>query len=248
MPTPMSTPALSPTPPALDDLILRAGRHPDRTPDRICLLEAAAWWAGEPHSATPDCVSSVLVFVGHRLNDCLDHDLRQQLRAYVPAMVATRGDGRDTTRAWAAVNWTTRVDTPAWLRAVGLHDDAAGLRQLAPVDNPAAARAAAGLLRHTETRLTAARRDLDVRCGLDGHIWPAVAPASCISVAAAIGLPSRQLLDVLDARDVATRVCAHAAVLLAATRPDEYDATVAERHADAVRAYGVLVDGTTIAR
>jgi len=116
----------------LDTLQLGKGSHSN--PEQgLCLLEAAAYFAGERHSDRPQCVSPVLAAVGRRLNDLLPYDKRQRLVPLVPQLVNTRGDGLDDTRRIMAVDWAVRVATPAWLDAAGMADQAARLRALAPI-------------------------------------------------------------------------------------------------------------------
>ena len=114
----------------LEKITLESGAHESRE-DGMCLLEAAAWWAGERHSDYPACVSPVLAAYGRMLNDCLPADRRQQLRPFIPLLPGTAGDGRDQARGLMAADWLVRVYVPAWLDAAGL--DAAGLRGLPPV-------------------------------------------------------------------------------------------------------------------
>ena len=114
---------------ALATLTLKNGSHPD--PDSgLCVMEAAAWIAGEPHSDHPECVSPVLGAFMRRWNDDLDGEGRQKLKAFVPRVIGTAGDGQDEARGWLAADWLIRVHTPAWLDLAGITDAAAALRAL----------------------------------------------------------------------------------------------------------------------
>lgn len=114
---------------ALATLTLKNGSHPD--PDAgLCVMEAAAWVAGEPHSDHPACVSPVLATFMRRWNDDLDDEGRQKLKAFVPRAIGTAGDGQDEARGWLAADWLVRVHTPAWLELAGIADAAAALRAL----------------------------------------------------------------------------------------------------------------------
>jgi hypothetical protein len=74
----------------LTKLVLKHGSHPDR--DRgMCLMEAVAWFANEPHSDTPSCADPVLTSVGIRLNDRWSDEERQRLVPLIPLIVGTRG-------------------------------------------------------------------------------------------------------------------------------------------------------------
>lgn len=120
---------------ALDTIVLHSGAHPSRT-EGVCLLEAVAWWADEPHSDSPQCVCPVLGAFGRVWNDGMRSDAeRDQLKPYVPVLVGTRGTGEDAARrAWLALDWSVRVSTPAWLDLAGLADHAQRLRNLPDID------------------------------------------------------------------------------------------------------------------
>mgnify|MGYP001342146763 CR=1 FL=1 len=114
---------------ALATLTLKTGSHPD--PDAgLCVMEAAAWVAGEPHSDHPECVSPVLAAFMRSWNDDLDDEDRQKLKAFIPRVIGTAEDGRDERRGWLAADWLVRVHTPAWLELAGITDAAAALRAL----------------------------------------------------------------------------------------------------------------------
>ena len=118
----------------LDSVVLSSGAHSDRD-DGTCLLEAAAWWAGEPHSDQPGCVSPVLAGFGRSWNDGMRSDEeRASLRQYIPLLVGTAGDrDADERRAWMAADWLVRTCAPTWLRRAGLDDLAGRLAGLRPV-------------------------------------------------------------------------------------------------------------------
>ncbi len=114
------------------DYILAYGTH--ATPDDgRCAMEWVSHLAGEPHSDDPACVSPVLRAMCIALNDGLEHGPRQRLRPYLTRTIGTVDDGLDTYRAWLAMDWLTRVYTPAWLNLAGLRDTADSLTGLGPV-------------------------------------------------------------------------------------------------------------------
>src|SRR5690606_12434912 len=76
--------------PTLDEIILDSGAHPDRE-QGVCLMEAVAWVAGEPHSDHPRCVDVALAAYGRTLNDLLRDDERQLLVPLIPMLIGTRG-------------------------------------------------------------------------------------------------------------------------------------------------------------
>jgi hypothetical protein len=114
------------------DYILAYGTH--STPDDgRCAMEWVSHLAGEPHSDEPACVSPLLRAMCIALNDGMDHGPRQRLRPYLARTIGTADDGLDPGRAWMAMDWLTRVYTPAWLRLAELHRPADHLESLAPV-------------------------------------------------------------------------------------------------------------------
>lgn len=66
---------------------LRRGNH-DRPEDGLCVLEAVAWFEGEPHSDHPRCVCPVLAHFCRAFNDRLG-DRRQDLVPYIPRLANT---------------------------------------------------------------------------------------------------------------------------------------------------------------
>lgn len=129
----------------LGRIVLTQGANPTRT-HRLCLQEAVAWFADEPHSDRPRCVSPVLSQVGRVLGDRLPDGKRQRLKAFVPALVDTVDDGCDDERSRLAMDWLVREYAPAWLRQVPqLELAASSLARRSPVLTvPAAADAVAG--------------------------------------------------------------------------------------------------------
>ena len=116
----------------LDGLVLEAGGH-QAAQDKMCVMEAAAWIAGEPWSDHPSCVSPVLGAFLRQWNDALDADGRQALKAYLPRVIGTAGDGKDEQRAWIATDWLVRECAPAWLELAGVKESSAALRALPPI-------------------------------------------------------------------------------------------------------------------
>ena len=125
----------------LTTLTLLKGGHPSRDAG-VCLLEAVAYFAGEPHSDRPDCTSPVLGTFGRGLNDVLPDEKRQALVPFVPRMVGTAGDGLDEARSYMALDWLIRTYTPAWLDLAGLTVEAQALRELRRIVDLVSAQAA----------------------------------------------------------------------------------------------------------
>jgi len=113
-------------------LTLEKGAHdPDHT---FCVMEAAAYVAGEPWSDHPTCVSPVIGAFLRNLNDSMDGVVRQRLKPYIEKVLDTRTSKADeTTRAWMVTDWLVRVQAPAWLDLAGLTERAGELRGLPPL-------------------------------------------------------------------------------------------------------------------
>ncbi len=114
---------------------LDKGSHPPNTDQQWCVMEAAAWMAGEEWSDRPQCVSPVLSTFLMTWNDGLPDDDRQMLTRYLaPApegVIGTVGLAEvESVRAWMAADWLVRVHTPAWLRLAGLTEHADRLAAL----------------------------------------------------------------------------------------------------------------------
>src|SRR4051812_29594083 len=73
----------------LDSIVLGEGSHAQREKG-VCLMEAVAWFAGEPHSDRPQCASPALTSFGIALNDSFPEEHRQKLKPLIPLLVGTR--------------------------------------------------------------------------------------------------------------------------------------------------------------
>jgi hypothetical protein len=136
--------------PTLDLLHLASGPHDPNAEQRMCLLEAAAYIAGEPWSDHPECVSPVLGAFGRQLNDVLPDDQRQKLKPYITRLIGTAGDGLDEARGLLALDWLVRVYTPTWLRLVpALVADADALAGLPRIETLEQAAQVGKLVRET---------------------------------------------------------------------------------------------------
>ena len=111
----------------LDDIILSEGAHKDAA-DGMCVMEAAAWIAGEDWTDGPLCVSPLLADFCRRLNDAWDDKDRQRLKPFAARVIGTAGDGQDNARSYLALDWLVRTYTPAWLDLAGLSAEAEALR------------------------------------------------------------------------------------------------------------------------
>lgn len=74
---------------------LTVGSHDDPM-DGVCLMEAVAWLAGEPHSDVPQCACPVVGHIARGLNDRATYNIqRQDLVPYLPRIVGSY-DGSST--------------------------------------------------------------------------------------------------------------------------------------------------------
>ena len=137
-------------------LRLENGSH--QSPDEgVCLMEAVAWLAREPHSDKPNCVCPVLGAFGRGLNDRLDVERRGRLKPLIPALVGTASDGHADARGFMAMDWIVRTYTPAWLRLARLDTEADGLQALPEIADAATLRGAQEMLDAARNSAAAAR-------------------------------------------------------------------------------------------
>ncbi len=199
----------------LDTITLTKGSHEDRDAG-VCLLEAVAWWAEEPHSDKPACVSPILGGYGRSLNDVLPYTKRQALKPLIPLLPGTSRDGLDETRGYLALDWLIRTYTPAWLDLAGLAEEAQTLRDLRRIVDLVAATEAGLFVRNASDKAAAA--------------WVAAGAAAWAADWAAARVAAR------DTAWAATRDAAGAAVWAAAWVADWDTAWGAARDATRVAA------------
>jgi hypothetical protein len=114
----------------LEQIELKAGTHASAD-DGMCVMEAAAHFAGKPFSAYSEDVSRVIGAFLRSWNDSLDDSSRQRLKAYVFRVMNTNtGPADDERRARMATDWLVRTYAPAWLDLTGLDKHASALRDL----------------------------------------------------------------------------------------------------------------------
>ena len=127
----------------LDTISLTKGTH-DAPEDGLCVLEAAAYIAGLPHSDHPPCVSSVIAAFLRRWNDDLPDDATRDrlLKPLIPAILKTAGSQEiERPRMYRILDWLARTNAPAWCDLVpALSDDSAAIRRLPPITSAATAR------------------------------------------------------------------------------------------------------------
>ena len=166
------------TPPDLSNLKLLNGSHENR--DRgVCLMEAVAWVAGEPHSDRPACTCPALGVFARRLNDAYwpggDPQRTEILRPLIPLLVGTVSTHEVYRRrghffADRAVRELTPMALDSWAdrrERWGRHEAAALLREVAlklravpEIVDEASARAAYGIARGLREGLRAKASEL----------------------------------------------------------------------------------------
>ena len=96
---------------------LHAGSH-EESQREMCVMEAAAYVAGEPWSDHPQCACPTITTFMISWNDNLpsDEDRTRLLKPLIPYLVGTKStDAAAERRAWMAFDWLVRVHTPCWL-------------------------------------------------------------------------------------------------------------------------------------
>lgn len=108
------------------DPYLSVGEHtaptssiPDQGDWQWCMMEAAAWMAGESWTTDPANVSPVITAICNSFNDLLPDAERQGLKTYLdvaPAGVIDTVDGaKETAREWMCSDWLVRTLLPMYL-------------------------------------------------------------------------------------------------------------------------------------
>ena len=117
------------------NFLLAHGSH--KSPDEgLCLLEAVAYVAGEPHSARPACCCPILGRIGRALNDRWGDYERQRLAPLIPQLIGTRSTRAvQRCRAYAMADALVREIAPRGLDAINWSDLADRLRTAAQIIN-----------------------------------------------------------------------------------------------------------------
>jgi hypothetical protein len=228
----MSTEATNTKIPAIESLVLKHGHHNNRD-EGVCLLEAVAWFAGEPHSDHPECTDVALGAYGRALNDRMRTDEeRAPLRPLIPRLVGTRGSSKlATRRAYFVVDRYLRQDLPAWFRELPFKprpDIAERLEALPPVIDGTSANRARDLAREIRTEL---RRSISADAAYAAYAAAAAAAAAYAAYAyaydayaAAAAADAAAYAYAYDAAAYAYDAAAYAAYAAAAAADAAYDA------------------------
>ena len=132
----------------MSNYTLTHGSHANRE-EGMCLMEAVAYLAGEPHTYAPECACPVLTEYAIVINDAMgDGPNGDALRArylhdLAPMLVGSRSTPDvEQARAYVLADHAVRIFAPLALDSAGLGDEAAKLRSLdAVVDKQTAAKA-----------------------------------------------------------------------------------------------------------
>ena len=139
-------------------LPLLKGKHdPD---SKYCVMEAAAYIAGEPWSDAPQCVCPTITAFMVDWNDSLpsEEDRDRLLKPLLTHVIGTRGSKKlAERRSYMALDWLIRVHTPRWLDLVpALQPHAKALRDIDEICDLAGATAAGKLTTAAEDAAWAA--------------------------------------------------------------------------------------------
>ena len=172
----------------LDNIRLSYGAHESRA-DGMCLLEAVAFLAGEPHTDNPQCVCPTLAAFGRSWNDALDdQDRNRLLKPFIRRLIGTRSTVEvEYRRTFMATDWAVRVAAPVWLRAAGLDDEAASLEALHPLTSAGGCLSAASMIAQVRDAARAA--------------WDAAGAAAAGDAAGAVAVDATWAAGVEATRD-----------------------------------------------
>ena len=156
------SPALSNRIGRLEAQSLSSGSH-DADSNAICVMEAAAYVAGEPWSDHPACVCPIIAAFLRSWNDSLltDADRDRLLKPIILEVLDTRATSNvEQRRGFMALDWLIRVFTPKWLDLVPkLKPHADALRNLDEIADLTGATAAGKLTAATRAAARAAAWD-----------------------------------------------------------------------------------------
>jgi hypothetical protein len=140
----------------LSALVLQVGAHTSPS-DGMCIMEAAAYLAGQPHSDSPPCVMPAIGSFLRSWNDTGGNEIRQQIRRYVPLILGTAGTAAQNERCgFLALDWQIRTALPVWMALAKL--DTGSLGSLPPIMDMPSATLAAPIVRAARAAAGAAAR------------------------------------------------------------------------------------------
>jgi hypothetical protein len=215
----------------LDELVLESGSH-SSPEDGMCVMEAVAYVAGEPHSDHPKCASKVLTSFLISLNDRWDSDDRQLLKPFIRRLINTAtGPEDEETRRWMLADWLIHEYAPGIFRHVGLTAEAERFEQLGAIASLADWQSARGLIyevRDAQWKRRAEARKRLLKTAAAVAAADAVADADAAAAAAAVADADAAAA----AAAVAAAVAAADAVAVAAAAADAVAVAVADADAE----------------
>lgn len=135
------------------EFIPEAGSHdPNGT---ACIMEMAAYMAGEPWSDAPKCASPVIGAFCRSFWDA-SKDNWPGLVERMDRIAGSANPAADDARAWLATDWLVRTVTPVWLRKAGLDAEADALVALPALTSTALAREAQPIIDGARAKASAA--------------------------------------------------------------------------------------------
>ena len=168
---------------------LAAGAHDPN--GEWCVMEAAAFVAGEVWSDSPECVCPVIAAFLRDWNDGLPDDASRNrlLLPLIPRIINSRSPAAVAKRrSLLCLDWLIRVHTPAWLSLAKLTDDAESLRALPEITNGSDF----SLIRSRVDAARAAARDAASDAARDAA-REALRPTAALLQESALGLVERML-------------------------------------------------------
>jgi hypothetical protein len=193
----------------LDGITLKSGNHRAREKG-VCVMEAVAWIAGEPHSDHPQCACPVITSFMIRWNDRLPSDAERDrlLKPLIPLVVGTRSTSAvEKQRAELIFDFVARHAAPAALSLAGLDAAAEMLRANPTLENIRKARdqaweARAAAVERARKKFVDAGVDAVVAAGVDAVVDAVVAAGVDAVVAAVVDAVVAAVVDAVVAAGV----------------------------------------------
>ena len=185
---------------------------------KACVMEMAAYMAGEPWSDSPKCASPVIGAFARSFWDA-SPDNWPGLVERLDAITASANPAADDARAWLAFDWLVRTFTPVWLRKAGLDTEAAALVALPALTSAALAKSAQPIIDEARRKANAA--------------WAAAGAAAWAAAAKEKGYPKQYDAAYKAARSILDVALAETVTELRASAFDLLDRLLAEGPRDA---------------
>ncbi len=161
----------------IEKISLKSGKH-GNSEEGMCVMEAVAYIAGEPHSDHPKCADRAITSALIRLNDRMPDDATRDkyLKPIIPQIVGTVSTQEVyIKRGFVAADFAVRIIAPLVMDMLGKTEYATKLRALAPlIDRETSVKARDCILQTYPYRLYSYYADAD-----------AVAAVAAVAAAAA---------------------------------------------------------------